>query len=306
MSTLECGLNAAIYFVQMEQDGGTVKYPTNKAGAKYGTGYCDAQCAQVPFIAGQATSSTWGNVGACCAEFDLWEANKQAHIYTGHPCSKPGYYKCQGDTQCGFNGQRYNGVCDKDGCGLNPYRNGVKNFYGPGSTYSVDTTKPFTIVTQFVTTNGTDNGDLSEVRRFYVQNGKKIAFPKANISGMGAYNSINDTSCKAQQTKFGDSTKYNTVGGTKAMGQALKRGMVLVLSLWDDYATHMKWLDSVFPDGAKPSTPGVTKGPCPTNSGDPNVLRYSNPNAYVTVTNLKVGNIGTTACRPTSTGKATC
>ena len=114
-------------------------------------------------------------------------------------------------------------MCDKDGCGLNPYRNGVKNFYGPGSTYSVDTTKPFTIVTQFVTTNGTDNGDLSEVRRFYVQNGKKIVFPKANISGMGAYNSINDTSCKAQQTKFGDSTKYNTVGGTKAMGQALKR-----------------------------------------------------------------------------------
>lgn len=53
VSTLECGLNGALYFVEMEADGGASKYPGNKAGAKYGTGYCDAQCPQdVKFICG--------------------------------------------------------------------------------------------------------------------------------------------------------------------------------------------------------------------------------------------------------------
>lgn len=28
----------------MDADGGMSKYPNNKAGAKYGTGYCDSQC----------------------------------------------------------------------------------------------------------------------------------------------------------------------------------------------------------------------------------------------------------------------
>ena len=53
VSNLPCGLNGALYFVEMDQDGGLSEYPTNKAGAKYGTGYCDAQCPQdVKFING--------------------------------------------------------------------------------------------------------------------------------------------------------------------------------------------------------------------------------------------------------------
>ncbi|KAG6853028.1 hypothetical protein C0991_007399 [Blastosporella zonata] len=58
VSNLPCGLNGALYFSEMDADGGMAKYPTNKAGAKYGTGYCDSQCPQdIKFIAGQA----------CCA-----------------------------------------------------------------------------------------------------------------------------------------------------------------------------------------------------------------------------------------------
>lgn len=38
LSTVECGLNSALYFVAMDEDGGMSKYSTNKAGAKYGTG----------------------------------------------------------------------------------------------------------------------------------------------------------------------------------------------------------------------------------------------------------------------------
>lgn len=38
----------------MDADGGLAKYPTNKAGAKLGTGYCDAQCPRdLKFIAGK-------------------------------------------------------------------------------------------------------------------------------------------------------------------------------------------------------------------------------------------------------------
>jgi cellulose 1,4-beta-cellobiosidase len=44
VSNLPCGVNGALYFTAMEQDGGKSKNPSNGAGAKYGTGYCDAQC----------------------------------------------------------------------------------------------------------------------------------------------------------------------------------------------------------------------------------------------------------------------
>merc|ERR1712025_1405549 len=43
-SKLDCGLNGALYFVQMDADGGKAKY--GNAGAELGLGYCDAQCPQ--------------------------------------------------------------------------------------------------------------------------------------------------------------------------------------------------------------------------------------------------------------------
>ena len=67
----------------MDADGGAAKYSTNKGGAKYGTGYCDAQCPHdVKWINGLATSKDWepipsdansgkGYYGNCCAELVL-------------------------------------------------------------------------------------------------------------------------------------------------------------------------------------------------------------------------------------------
>ena len=56
LSNLPCGLNGALYFVAMDKDGGKSKYSTNQAGAKYGTGYCDAQCPRdLKFINGQVS-----------------------------------------------------------------------------------------------------------------------------------------------------------------------------------------------------------------------------------------------------------
>ena len=59
MSKLPCGLNGALYFVEMDADGGTSRFPGNKAGAKYGTGYCDTQCPQdIKFINGEVSASS--------------------------------------------------------------------------------------------------------------------------------------------------------------------------------------------------------------------------------------------------------
>lgn len=49
---------------------------------------------------------------------------------------------------------------------------GNQEFYGTSKT--VDTTKPFTIVTQFITDDGTDTGNLKQINRIYVQDGNVI------------------------------------------------------------------------------------------------------------------------------------
>ena len=69
---------------------------------------------------------------------------------------------------------RYEGVCDKDGCDFGSWRLGDHEYYGPGSGFKIDTTKPFTVVTQFMTDDGTENGNLISVGRKYVQNGNVI------------------------------------------------------------------------------------------------------------------------------------
>ncbi|KAF8650610.1 hypothetical protein AX16_005164, partial [Volvariella volvacea WC 439] len=54
VSNLPCGLNGALYFSSMDADGGMAKNSGNKAGAKYGTGYCDSQCPRdIKFINGE-------------------------------------------------------------------------------------------------------------------------------------------------------------------------------------------------------------------------------------------------------------
>jgi cellulose 1,4-beta-cellobiosidase len=59
LSALPCGLNGALYFSEMDADGGMSKYSNNKAGAKYGTGYCDSQCPRdIKFINGEVSSTT--------------------------------------------------------------------------------------------------------------------------------------------------------------------------------------------------------------------------------------------------------
>jgi len=78
------------------------------------------------------------------------------------------------------------------------------------------------------------------------------------------------------------------------MGKSLANGMVLVLSLWDDYSSNMHWLDSTYPENADPNYPGVVKGPCSTTGGNPDTLRAQYPNSYVQYNNIRFGPINST------------
>ncbi|KAH8816112.1 glycoside hydrolase [Xylogone sp. PMI_703] len=301
VSNLPCGLNGALYFAEMDADGGLSKYPTNKAGAKYGTGYCDAQCPQdIKFINGEANSVGWspssgdpnagtGQYGSCCTEMDIWEANKMAAAYTPHPCSVDGQTRCSG-TDCGINA-RYESLCDADGCDFNSYRMGNTTFYGAGLT--VDTSKPFTVVTQFITNDGTTTGTLSEIKRFYVQNGKVIPNSNSDVAGVTG-NSISDSFCAAQKTAFGDTNEFAAKGGLATLGAALKKGMVLVMSIWDDHAVNMLWLDAPYPPDKPASDPGVSRGACSPDSGAPTDVEKNSPGASVTYSNIKWGPINST------------
>jgi len=232
-----------------------------------------------------------GNYGTCCNEMDIWEANSVSSAYTPHPCSVQGQTRCTGD-DCGGTTDRYGGVCDPDGCDFNSYRMGDTTFYGPGMT--VDTSSPFTVVTQFLTSDNTTTGTLSEIRRLYVQNGVVIQNSKVNIPGMTAYDSITDDFCTDQKTTFGDTNSFAAQGGLTGMGTAFEQGVVLVMSVWDDYAAEMLWLDSDYPTTSDASTPGVARGTCPTTSGVPSDVESSDSNASVTFSNIKFGDIGST------------
>ena len=298
VSNLPCGLNGALYFVEMDANGGMSKFSGNKAGAKYGTGYCNAQCPHsVMFINGEANCEDWnidnqtGHYGSCCNEMDIWQSNKISSTYVPHVCTVQGQTRCEGIT-CGddANGQRYSGVCDKDGCDFNPYRLGNKTFFGPFANKTVDSTKPFTVVTQFITADGNDNSDLSEIRRIWIQNGNIIQ-NSAVMIGDKKYDSITDIFCDAQKKEFNNPNYYEKVGGNKAMGEALDRGMVLAMSILDDPDYYMLWLDSSYPPDQSSSIPGVARGTCDISSGRPGDVF---PLSDITFSNIKYGDIGST------------
>lgn len=211
---------------------------------------------------------------------DIWEANAQATALTPHTCSEPGPFLCTGD-ECIRSATE---VCDKSGCGINPFSTGDKTYYGPGMT--VDTTKPFTVVTQFISSDGTTAGDLSEIRRLYVQNGKVI--PNAGVSETSSVASQYATRAEAGGAITQDfctarnASSFLNLGGMKGMGGALGRGMVLIFSIWNSDGDFMNWLDS------------GTNGPCSTTEGDPKLILAKDPGVEVTFSNIRWGDVGST------------
>lgn len=259
ISRIPCGLNAAIYSVEMPLNGGLNKW--NTAGAPFGTGYGDAQCAKdITWVGGLANLN---QTGACSIEMDFWEANRMATALTPHPCSTSGVQSCFDSKSCGESSNRYNGICDKDGADYNPYRLGNRTLYGPN--LEIDTLKPFQVITQIFT---------DRIVRFYQQNGKRY------FGG-----ELNDQLIRDRKSKFGEQNHYAKLGGWKKMIESFKRKHVLAISLWDDLSASMLWLDSTFPKGS--NQPGSIRGPCSGSENDALQLREKEPNAFVTYSNFK-------------------
>ncbi|KAJ1444210.1 concanavalin A-like lectin/glucanase domain-containing protein, partial [Pelagophyceae sp. CCMP2097] len=213
-SQLGCGLNGAVYFVSMTDDGGKAEFPNNDAGAAYGTGYCDAhwQCPHdIKFIQGAANVDGWtgtsansgaGKFGACCSEMDIWEANKFAQAFTPHPCEEDGLFKCEG-LACGDDTDRQNGKCDKDGCDWAAYRLGATTFYGPGAGFTIDSSRPFQV------------------------DGVAHANPTVDFGGAEEIDSVTAGFCDAEKEAFDDPETFQRLGGLLQLGDQMEAGMVL-------------------------------------------------------------------------------
>lgn len=271
VSNLPCGMNGAMYLAEMSPSGG--RSHLNPAGASYGTGYCDSQCyTEYNFVNGVANIGH--KHGACCNEMDLWESNSRANQVTAHPCNTTGFYACTGN-EC--DGGKV-GACGNYGCGFNAYGLGAHEFYGVKGT--VDTRKPFRVITQFVTNDGTVHGTLAEIRRLYLQHGKLIH--NANVKlNKRTYDSITVDFCKATIGHPGGSS-FSLHGGLDHMGDALGRGMVLVMGIWNDPADYQNWLDA------------GDAGPCNKKEGKPSLIKKNYPDTRITFSDMRWGDIGTT------------
>ncbi|KAI9154767.1 glycosyl hydrolase family 7 [Paramyrothecium foliicola] len=294
LSAVPCGLNSRLQFLAMDADGGVARWPSNKAGAAYGTGYCDATCTRgLKFlISGNKanydgwTPSLWdarggqGLEGACCSEFDLWSSNAHSYSTTSKLCLHDGYAACLGDN-CGDEYYDRTAPCDRTGCDFNPFRLGATDFYGIGK--KVDTRKKFTVVTQFHET---------EVTQYFVQGGKRFEAPSPVLPGFPEGNGLSGDYCDRRAESFGEPDKFKKFGGWGRHNDVLSQPLVLAISLSNDYWSHNLWLDSAYPVDADPHRPGVVRGDCPAGDHEPWVLEQLYPEAKAAWSNIRFGPIG--------------
>lgn len=239
------------------------------------TSFCERQFHVSDVVTSQANIN---GSGVCCSELDIWEANSRATQFAPHPCNEIGLYMCDPNSgECGSNG-----VCDKSGCGSNPYRTNPEYY---GLDMVVDTTRPFSVVTQFPA-DGSDV--LTSYKRLYIQDGNIIETPAVNVSGV-EQTIVNDAYCAAA-----GADRYMDLGATSGMGEAMTRGMVLVFSLWWDSSTFMQWLDQ--------SSSGA--GPCNATEGSPASIEAIQPDTQVTFRNVRWGHIGSTFSSGATNGSA--
>lgn len=150
-------------------------------------------------------------------------------------------------------------------------------------------------MTQFYTDNGEDDGTLLQIERLYVQDGVVIENINVDVDGFPSkYNFLDDEYCDTEADLFdsGDEYVFAKLGGMAQMGEALGRGMVLAMSIWsDDSDEGMLWLDGNTGDV---SIPGNLRGPCTADVEDADYIQENYPDAAVTFSNIRWGEIGTT------------
>jgi len=279
-SRLPCGLRSSVYFVGMRPDGHQVG--GNKAGARFGTGYCDAHCPRdLQFVAGEANMLDWdldanmGRYGHCCHELRLWRANAQDASLSMHPCSFDGAARCEGGA-CGSDASR--SLCEGEGgCELPAQGGSGDDLFGDGGF--VDTTRPFTVVTRFLTDDGSDKGQLSAVQRLFVQDGRVIG-GGVDADEISVSPQLTEAYCRDQAAASGQSKTWNG-RRLQTLGKALDRGMVMVLALEDETGL------------TNHSAGGHRLRPCPVDSGEP-AARAAYAESMVSYWGFRHGPIGST------------
>jgi cellulose 1,4-beta-cellobiosidase len=188
-------------------------------------GYCSA----IYFSAMKfgAIGKEYCDAQGTCAEYDILEANRAALSQASHSCS----------VNCPDPNSNCNAVCDKWGCSVNSRR-----FPGVpvGLNKNIDTMKPIRVSTTFRTDNNRDDGTLIAIEQVYFQEGRKYQLP-----------TISDQYCLGLGSA---NPQFPTTGRLRGMSEAMKNGMTLVMSLWQQ--PDMSWLDggSTNPDCKVPSS----------------------------------------------------
>jgi len=174
-----CGCNLSLYLVSMP---GYDSSGNPNPGE--GDGYCDAN----------DVGNQW------CPEIDVIEANTAALAVTPHNCSAPA--------------NKHYSRCDKGGCSVNPHKSNP-TLFGPGSSFTIDSTRAFVVSTVFPTDPAT--GMLAAMTTTISQGGASFVL------------SHTDANCGA--------------GYLAAMTAPLASGMVPTFSVWGDSGPTMSWLD---------------------------------------------------------------
>jgi len=78
----------------------------------------------------------------------------------------------------------------------------------------------------------------------------------------------------------------------KDVDRALSKGLVLVMSLWDDHFANMLWLDSKYPTDS--TDPTNYRGSCSIDSGLPADVEVKSADANVVFSNIRYGYMGQT------------
>ncbi|KAK4675294.1 hypothetical protein QC764_512770 [Podospora pseudoanserina] len=296
LSTVGCGVNAALGFVAMDADGGMERHePWNEAGAEYGTGYCDGWCQdRQRFVGGRAATNKqgargyqWQSDGACCPEFAVWNSNAHSYSMSSHICENDDYEPCPGPwCDPTYYDPDERGVppkCARKGCEYNPYRMGAKEFYGKGKL--VDTTR--NVVTRW---------EEDRQYQFFIQDGKRIDVPAPTWDGLPKQSGLSKEMCDVQANVFMEQDIWAVHNGWPThQRQVLSRPMVLVTSIdAADWYTWNTWLDSSKIPPYDDRDPGVERGPCPWEDNEPSIARASNGQAKVVWSNIRFGPIGST------------
>lgn len=179
LSEVGCACNLAFYLISMPARDweGKLHAGTDRGGQpKY---YCDANQ-----VGGQ-----W------CPEVDIMEANNHALQSTLHKCDAPqnGHYS----------------YCDRSGCAQST--NEKHGSYGPGSRYTIDTTRPFRLETEFPA----EGGMLLGMRAVLRQDERRVVLAHED--------------CDREYLA--------------ALTAAMRDGMSLRITYWGDSAETMAWMD---------------------------------------------------------------